>query len=203
MIVQSYRQPGVWRLAMNLAEACYRATKDFPREELFGPTSRIRRAAPSIPANIAQGQGREHTKEFLDHPSVARGAADGAGAAPDAQPEGRVAGTAGDVESLSAEPTHSRVLSGLRKALGERPGDLDCTSSLASPPTSHHPPTRYYQLTHDYLVPSLRDWLTRTQRETRRGRAELRLAEGADLWEAKRENRHLPSAFESARGSGP
>jgi hypothetical protein len=41
---------------------------------------------------------------------------------------------------------------------------------------------RYYQLTHDYLVHSLRDWLTRKQRETRRGRAELRLAERAALW---------------------
>jgi formylglycine-generating enzyme required for sulfatase activity len=47
-------------------------------------------------------------------------------------------------------------------------------------------------------VPSLRDWLTRKQRETRRGRAELRLAERAALWEAKPENRHLPSALEWA-----
>ena len=59
-----------------------------------------------------------------------------------------------------------------------------------------HP--RYYQLTHDYLVPSLRDWLTRKQRETRRGRAELRLAERAALWNAKPENRHLPSVLEWA-----
>jgi serine/threonine protein kinase/formylglycine-generating enzyme required for sulfatase activity len=57
-------------------------------------------------------------------------------------------------------------------------------------------PTGYYQLTHDYLVPSLRDWLTRKQRETRRGRAELRLAERAALWTAKPENRHLPAAWE-------
>ena len=56
----------------------------------------------------------------------------------------------------------------------------------------------YYQLTHDYLVPSLRDWLTRKQRETRRGRAELRLAERAALWNAKPENRHLPSLWEWA-----
>jgi formylglycine-generating enzyme required for sulfatase activity len=55
---------------------------------------------------------------------------------------------------------------------------------------------RYYQLTHDYLVPSLRDWLTRKQRETRRGRAELRLAERAALWNAKPENRHLPAWWE-------
>src|SRR5580700_2223970 len=55
---------------------------------------------------------------------------------------------------------------------------------------------KYYQLTHDYLVHSLRDWLTRKQRETRRGRAELRLAEQAALWQAKRENRLLPSLWE-------
>ncbi len=55
---------------------------------------------------------------------------------------------------------------------------------------------KYYQLTHDYLVPALRDWLTRKQRETRRGRAELRLANRAALWNDKPENRHLPSLWE-------
>ncbi len=65
-------------------------------------------------------------------------------------------------------------------------------------PATHHPPptTRFYQLTHDYLVPSLREWLTRKQKETRRGRAELRLAERATLWNAKPEDRHLPSLVE-------
>ena len=57
---------------------------------------------------------------------------------------------------------------------------------------------QYYQLTHDYLVHSLRDWLTRKQRETRRGRAELRLAERSASWNAKPESRHLPSALEWA-----
>jgi serine/threonine protein kinase/formylglycine-generating enzyme required for sulfatase activity len=55
---------------------------------------------------------------------------------------------------------------------------------------------KHYQLTHDYLVHSLRDWLTRKQRETRQGRAELRLADRAALWSQKRENRHLPSLWE-------
>jgi serine/threonine protein kinase/formylglycine-generating enzyme required for sulfatase activity len=55
---------------------------------------------------------------------------------------------------------------------------------------------QYYQLTHDYLVPSLRDWLTRKQKETRRGRAELRLAERAAAWNAKPESRHLPAWWE-------
>jgi serine/threonine protein kinase len=58
------------------------------------------------------------------------------------------------------------------------------------------PSGQYYQLAHDYLVHSLRDWLTRKQRETRRGRAELRLAERSASWNAKPENRHLPSALE-------
>src|SRR5262249_21618429 len=52
--------------------------------------------------------------------------------------------------------------------------------------------------THDYLVPSVRDWLTRKQRETRRGRAELRLAERAALWMAKPEDRYLPGVWEWA-----
>ncbi|MCA9215926.1 MAG: serine/threonine protein kinase, partial [Planctomycetales bacterium] len=55
---------------------------------------------------------------------------------------------------------------------------------------------RYYQLTHDFLVPSLREWITRKRKETRRGRAELRLAELASLWKSKREKRHLPSFWE-------
>ncbi len=58
------------------------------------------------------------------------------------------------------------------------------------------PHTKYYQLTHDYLVPSLREWLTRKQKETKKGRAELRLAERSALWNAKPENRHLPSWWE-------
>ncbi len=60
------------------------------------------------------------------------------------------------------------------------------------------PSGQYYQLTHDYLVHSLRDWLTSKQRETRRGRAGLRLAERSASWNAKPENRHLPSALEWA-----
>jgi formylglycine-generating enzyme required for sulfatase activity len=55
---------------------------------------------------------------------------------------------------------------------------------------------RYYQLTHDYLVPSLRDWLTRKQKETRRGRAALLLADRSAVWNARPENRQLPSALQ-------
>ncbi len=57
---------------------------------------------------------------------------------------------------------------------------------------------KYYQLTHDYLVPSLREWLTRKQKETRRGRAELLLTDRASVWNARRENRQLPSLLQWA-----
>jgi serine/threonine protein kinase/formylglycine-generating enzyme required for sulfatase activity len=55
---------------------------------------------------------------------------------------------------------------------------------------------RFYQLTHDYLVPSLRDWLTRKQKETRWGRAQLLLEDRAAVWNARPENRQLPSLLQ-------
>jgi four helix bundle protein len=73
MTITSYRELDVWKVAMDLAAESYRVTKGFPREGLFGLTGQIRRAALSIPANIAEGQGREHTIAFLDHLSIARG----------------------------------------------------------------------------------------------------------------------------------
>jgi four helix bundle protein len=73
MSLQSYKEPEVWQLAMDLAEHCYQVTKAFPKDVLFGMTSQIRRATASIPANIAEGQGRDHTKEFLNFLSMARG----------------------------------------------------------------------------------------------------------------------------------
>jgi serine/threonine protein kinase/tetratricopeptide (TPR) repeat protein len=70
---------------------------------------------------------------------------------------------------------------------GDSHSDSTRNSSLA---------TRYYQLTHDYLVPSLREWLTRKQKETRKGRAELKLEERAGIWNAKPENKQLPTLTE-------
>jgi serine/threonine protein kinase/formylglycine-generating enzyme required for sulfatase activity len=65
-----------------------------------------------------------------------------------------------------------------------------------APPSPLQAGAKYYQLTHDYLVPSLRDWLTRKQKETRRGRAELLLADRAAVWNARPENRQLPSLWQ-------
>jgi len=75
----------------------------------------------------------------------------------------------------------------------------DPEGSESEGPTRPQMGEKFYLLTHDYLVPSLREWLTSKQRETRRGRAELRLAERAAVWHDKSENRFLPSAWEWAK----
>ena len=58
---------------MSLAETCYRLTQRFPREELYGITSQIRRSAVSIPANIAEGYGRENRGELIQFLRIAQG----------------------------------------------------------------------------------------------------------------------------------
>lgn len=76
-------------------------------------------------------------------------------------------------------------------------GDLRIiTPSEADATSTEENTDRSYQLAHDYLVPPLREWLTRQRKETRRGRAELRLMERASLWGTRPENRHLPSFLE-------
>ncbi len=65
MAVQSYEQLDAWQKAMDLVTEVYRATMVFPADEKFGLTSQLRRASVSIPSNIAEGQGRRTTGEFL------------------------------------------------------------------------------------------------------------------------------------------
>ena len=71
--IRSHRDLIVWQKAMDLVENVYRATDCFPKAEVYGLTSQIRRAVTSIPANIAEGQGRRLTKEFLYFLANARG----------------------------------------------------------------------------------------------------------------------------------
>ena len=73
MKVRNYQDLIAWQRAMDLVEEVYKATKDFPREEIYALTSQIRRAAVSIPSNIAEGQGRRTTADFLRHLSIAYG----------------------------------------------------------------------------------------------------------------------------------
>lgn len=63
----------MWQAAITLVESCYLLTRKFPKDELFGLTLQIRRAATSVPANIAEGYGREHTKSFIQFLRISQG----------------------------------------------------------------------------------------------------------------------------------
>ena len=73
MGIRSYRDLQVWQKAMDLVVASYQLTRRLPRNESFGLVTQIQRAAVSIPANIAEGQGRRHLGDYLHHLSVANG----------------------------------------------------------------------------------------------------------------------------------
>ena len=67
MSVNSYRDLRVWQVGIDLTVSCYRETKSFPKDEMYGLTSQTRRAASSIPANIAEGhaRGKKEYRQFL------------------------------------------------------------------------------------------------------------------------------------------
>jgi four helix bundle protein len=70
--VSHFRELRVWQGGMDLVERVYRLSGGFPRSELYGLTSQVRRAAVSVPSNIAEGATRASTKEFLQHISIAQ-----------------------------------------------------------------------------------------------------------------------------------
>jgi four helix bundle protein len=69
----NYQKLRVWEQAMDLVVEIYQTTQSFPREEIYGLTSQIRRAAVSVPSNIAEGVSRSYRKESLHHLSIAIG----------------------------------------------------------------------------------------------------------------------------------
>lgn len=75
MKIQSYRELVVWQKSILLVKKIYLLTESFPKPEIFGLTSQIRRAAVSIPSNIAEGYGRKSHKEYLQFYAIAYGSA--------------------------------------------------------------------------------------------------------------------------------
>jgi len=71
--INSCRDLVVWQEAMNLAESTYRLTAKFPKEETYGLTSQLRRSGASVPANIAEGYGRDSKGAYVQHLRVAQG----------------------------------------------------------------------------------------------------------------------------------
>ena len=71
--IRSYRDLQVWQKGMNIAEQCYLITKNYPKQEMYGMSSQIQRAAVSIPANIAEGYGRNSKGEYIQFLRIAQG----------------------------------------------------------------------------------------------------------------------------------
>jgi four helix bundle protein len=134
MKVKSYRELIAWQKAMDLVVLVYRATAQFPREEVYGLTAQVRKASVSVPSNIAEGQGRFTTNEFLHFLSVATGSRN------EAETQILIAERLGYLDnhqceqilSLSAEV--GRVVSGLVNSLSVPPPTCPGPTTLT---TSH------------------------------------------------------------------
>lgn len=73
MKIESYRDLRVWQKAIDFVTLCYKLSETFPKHEIYGLTSQLRRAAVSVPSNIAEGNGRESNIEYLHFLHIARG----------------------------------------------------------------------------------------------------------------------------------
>lgn len=71
--ITNHKDMAVWQQAMDMVDHVYEVTAHFPKEEIFGLTSQMRRSAVSIPSNIAEGSGRNHTKEYIQCLGIAKG----------------------------------------------------------------------------------------------------------------------------------
>ena len=73
MTIDSYRDLVVWQRSVDLAAAIYAVTQAWPKEEIYGLTAQVRRAATSVPANIAEGYGRDNLGSYQQHLRIAQG----------------------------------------------------------------------------------------------------------------------------------
>ncbi|MFN7913785.1 MAG: four helix bundle protein [Vicinamibacterales bacterium] len=120
---QTYRDLTAWKRSVDFVEAVYRATERFPRSELFGIVSQMRRAAVSVTANIAEGNSRHSTAAYINHVNVAMGSLGELGAL--IEVSSRLGFLSADeAQSLQRQAEEEgRLLSGLRTALKRRLSD--------------------------------------------------------------------------------
>jgi four helix bundle protein len=118
--VKSYRDLVAWCTAVDVVELVYRLTQSFPRREVYGLSDQMRRAAVSIPSNLAEGHARDSTKEYLHFVSIAMGSM--AEWATQLVIAGRLGyATGGDDDVLSNRLAEcGRLVRGLHKALKRR-----------------------------------------------------------------------------------
>ena len=119
-MLKNYKELKVWQKAYRLCLEIYRVTRNFPREEIYGLTSQIRRAAVSVPSNIAEGYGRQTTREYIQSLYIAYGS--------NCELETQIllSGDLGYVEAQNFERLQrevediERMLKALIKSLGEK-----------------------------------------------------------------------------------
>jgi four helix bundle protein len=114
--MQGHKDLVVWQKAMDLVTAIYHLTRAFPKEELYGLTSQIQRAAVSIPSNIAEGHALKQTQAYVRHLAIA------SGSLAELQTQVEIAARLGYLKPGSGEVSNladeiGRMLTGLRKSL--------------------------------------------------------------------------------------
>jgi len=126
--MQGHKDLLVWQKAMDLVTSIYRLTRAFPKEELYGLTAQIRRAAVSIPSNIAEGHALKQTQAYMRHLAIA------SGSLAELQTQLEIADRLGYLRSedrkvLGQADEVGRMLAGLRRSL-KVPEAHACASAL-------------------------------------------------------------------------
>jgi four helix bundle protein len=116
----TYRDLFVWKQGMTLVEVCYRTTAAFPADERFGLSSQIRRAAISIPVNVAEGRCRHTTKAFINHVSIALGSIGELETCLELSSRLGFVSTSETEQVLKSVESVGRLLSGLHRSLKKR-----------------------------------------------------------------------------------
>ncbi len=133
MAVQSYRDLVVWRKAMHLAAEVYRLTRTMPKQEEYRIASQMIRAATSIPANIAEGHGRNTRKDYAHFISIARGSLFELETFVLLVQHLEIADSTRCNDILGRTDEVSRMLTTLRARLNPRPSNLDPESPPLNP----------------------------------------------------------------------
>ncbi len=120
MTVHGFKDLDVWKKSMALVTRIYLLTKSLPKDEMYGLTSQMRRAAVSIPSNIAEGRGKRSTKDFLRYLNIAYGSS------AELETQMLIAENLGYIDAKNAQPIQdqiaevNRMLNGMMQGLEKK-----------------------------------------------------------------------------------
>jgi four helix bundle protein len=133
LFMRTHKDLEVWRLAINFAEYIYTITRQYPREEIYGLVSQIRRAAVSISANISEGAARRTRKEFIQFLYIARASASELDTLLEISKRTNMT----EVKMIENARQQNIILTKMLSALIKR---LNLPANHQSPITNHHSP---------------------------------------------------------------